>query len=133
MWPQAWFQEKETKVSVLKTPRYLEVTGREANAKFLIDVLPTMKLNQALTVVLLLIRFSLYVLMLKTKELVREKRLDLYRGYTRIEFVQDYNSLPGVFFVVLLHFCRRYPGSCFQILACSLFIILFSFLYNLCG
>jgi len=45
VWPRAYFQEEETEVSVLKTPRYLEFSGREANAKFLIDVLPTMKLN----------------------------------------------------------------------------------------
>ena len=45
VWPRAYFQEEETKESALKTPRYLEFSGREANAKFLIDVLPTMKLN----------------------------------------------------------------------------------------
>ena len=45
VWPRAYFQEEEAEVSVLKTPRYLEFSGREANAKFLIDVLPTMKLN----------------------------------------------------------------------------------------
>jgi hypothetical protein len=45
VWPRANFKEEETEVSVLKTPRYLEFSGREANAKFLIDVLPTMKLN----------------------------------------------------------------------------------------
>ena len=45
VWPRAYFLEEEAEVSVLKTTRYLEFSGREANAKFLIDVLPTMKLN----------------------------------------------------------------------------------------
>jgi len=46
VWPRAYFQEEVTEVSVLNTARYLEFSGREANAKFLIDVLPTMKLKE---------------------------------------------------------------------------------------